>query len=75
MGLLQEQEGREERVSDEDWEVKIRPNLASMPTEELVALSQSMRTKNFNKTLEILSRFLKKEGVPQTKEGIEQFDK
>lgn len=67
-----------ERISDDDWEKKVRPNLATMPTEQLLSLAKSMRTGNFNKTMEILSEFIKQEEhlILETKrEDIAELDR
>jgi len=60
-----------ERITDKDWELKVKPNLASLPAEELIALSRSLSLKDFQKATDILSKFLK----PKIKEGIQQQDK
>ena len=69
-----------ERITDKDWEKKVRPNLATLPTEELLALARSLRTGQFNATMEILGKFIENEG--QTilqpviiKKGIQEQDK
>lgn len=66
-----------ERINDNDWEKKVKPNLASLPTQELIALARSLRTGNFNATMEILSQYIKNEGqtiLEKKKEGIHQLD-
>lgn len=43
-------------VPEEVWNLKVRPNLADLPTEMLVELSKAKRTGNLQKEADILSK-------------------
>lgn len=60
-------------VSDEVWNLKVRPNLADLPTEMLVELSKAKRTGNIQKEVEILSKVVenaRKGGKNETKQEV-----
>ena len=49
-----------ERIPDEEWEKKVKPNLATMPTEMLIELSKALTAEDFEKQKKILEDSLKK---------------
>lgn len=61
----------QERITDNEWEKKVRPNLANLPTNMLIDLSRALSAKNFEKTKEILANALK----PKEKKDEDQYDK
>lgn len=61
----------QERITDDEWDKKVKPNLANLPTNMLIDLSRALSEKNFEKTKEILANALK----PKKKEDEDQYDK
>lgn len=50
----------QERISDKEWDKKVKPNLATMPTEMLIELNKALTADDFEKQKKDIGRFIKK---------------